>query len=53
MSQQDSVKTITLELSDNEVNTILQQLGQGPFIQVAKLIHDIKSQAETQLKDRE
>jgi hypothetical protein len=38
-----------LELTIQEINTILQALGNGPFVQVADLIQKIKTQAEEQI----
>jgi len=40
---------MTLELTIQEVNTILQALGNGPFVQVADLIQKIKAQGEAQI----
>ena len=40
---------MTLDLTVNEINLILQALGNGPFVQVADLIQKIKSQAESQI----
>lgn len=40
----------TLELSLKEANTVLQALGQLPYIQVVELIENIKSQASKQLQ---
>jgi|PlaIllAssembly_1097288.scaffolds.fasta_scaffold242929_1 hypothetical protein len=43
------METVSIELKVNEVNSVLSALGQLPFIQVADLINNIKTQAETQL----
>ena len=40
---------VKLELTIQEINTILQALGNGPFVQVADLIQKIKTQAEEQI----
>lgn len=40
---------ITLNLTVAEINVILGALGQMPYAQVAKLINDIKIQAQPQL----
>jgi hypothetical protein len=40
---------ITLKLTLDKVNAILQSLGQGPFVQVADLIGEIRTQASGQL----
>lgn len=42
-------QTVTIELKVSEVNSVLNALGQLPFIQVSALINNIKTQAETQL----
>ena len=41
---------INLELSLNEINLILQALGQAPYIQVAELVEKIKVQATPQVE---
>jgi len=41
--------TLTLEL--NEINLILQALGQAPYVQVAELVEKIKAQALPQVKE--
>jgi hypothetical protein len=41
---------ITLELSVDDTNTVLNALSQLPFAQVAKLINEISVQAGTQLE---
>jgi len=38
-----------LELTVNEVNTIMQALGNAPYVQVAELIQKIREQAQAQL----
>ena len=42
---------ITLELSVEEVNTILRSLGQHPFAEIAALIGKIKSQGDPQVNE--
>ena len=39
---------INLELSLNDVNIILQALGQAPYVSVAELVEKIKGQAVPQ-----
>ena len=41
---------INLELSVQEVNLILQALGQAPYVQVAELVEKIKEQATPQVE---
>jgi len=45
----ESYKEIQLTLSVAEVNLILDALGNGPYIQVYKLINKIQRQGEAQL----
>jgi len=40
----------TLELSLKDANTVLQSLGQMPYVQVVELIENIKAQASKQLQ---
>jgi hypothetical protein len=42
---------IKLDLEINEVNGILQSLGQMPYVQVELLIKKIKEQAEPQVQE--
>ena len=42
--------TITLNLSIEQVNVILQSLMQGPYGQVASVITDIESQGKAQVQ---
>jgi hypothetical protein len=44
---------IKLELTVDEVNTILRSLGQHPFEQIAALIGKIKTQGEPQVVEME
>jgi hypothetical protein len=44
------MNTIKLELNIDEVNLILEALGQLPFARVYKLIGHIQEQAHTQLQ---
>jgi len=41
---------INLELSLQEINLILQALGQAPYVQVAELVEKIKIQATPQVE---
>jgi hypothetical protein len=41
---------INLELTLNEINLILQALGQAPYAQVAELVEKIKAQAIPQVE---
>ena len=41
---------INLELSVQEINLILQALGQAPYAQVAELVEKIKGQAVPQVE---
>lgn len=41
---------INLELSVQEINLILQALGQAPYAQVAELVEKIKGQAIPQVE---
>ena len=41
---------INLELSLQEINLILQALGQAPYVQVAELVEKIKVQATPQVE---
>jgi hypothetical protein len=40
---------VKLELTINEVNVIMQALGNAPYAQVAELIQKIREQAQPQL----
>jgi hypothetical protein len=40
---------LNLELNINEINVIMNGLGNMPFVQVADLIQNIRSQLEPQL----
>jgi hypothetical protein len=44
------MQEIKLELTIDEVNTILRSLGQHPFEQIAALIGKIKQQGEPQVQ---
>ena len=41
---------INLNLTVQEINLILQALGQAPYIQVAELVEKIKAQAVPQVE---
>lgn len=41
---------IDLNLSVNEINLILQALGQAPYVQVADIVEKIKEQATPQVE---
>jgi hypothetical protein len=43
-------QTIKLELTVDEVNTILRSLGQHPFVEIASIIGKIKEQGEAQVQ---
>lgn len=43
---------ITLKLSVAEINAILQSLGDSPYIKVADIIQNIRSQATPQVQNR-
>lgn len=43
------MQELTLKLNLNEVNAILNTLGQAPFVQVAPLINKIQQQVQPQL----
>jgi hypothetical protein len=47
------MKQIKLELSVDQVNTILQALGNEPFVRVHELINTIQQQAQQQLQNGE
>jgi len=38
-----------LELTVEEVNIIMQALGNAPYVQVAALVHKIREQAQPQI----
>ena len=46
----DCIKMINLNLSVQEINLILQALGQAPYAQVAELVEKIKAQAVPQVE---
>lgn len=43
---------VKLVLTIDEVNTILESLGKGPFVEVYKIIEKIHLQADEQLKGK-
>lgn len=43
--------TFTLELTEQEINAILQSLAQIPYLQVVELINKIHAQVKTQLPE--
>jgi len=43
-------QTIKLELTIEEINTILRSLGQHPFVEIANIIGKIKEQGESQVQ---
>ena len=43
---------ITLKLSVAEVNTLLQSLGQMPYVSVVELIEKVKTQAGPQVNQQ-
>lgn len=46
----EETKKYTIELTEAEVNGVLQALGQLPFVQVADLINNVRGQAISQQK---
>jgi hypothetical protein len=46
----DRIKMIDLNLSVQEINLILQALGQAPYAQVFELVEKIKAQAVPQVE---
>jgi hypothetical protein len=42
-----------LELTINDVNTILQALGNAPYAQVFELVEKIRTQAQAQVQSTE
>ena len=45
-------KKINIELSIDEINTIIDALGKQPFVKVYKLIEKLHLQANKQIKDK-
>jgi len=41
---------MTLDLTINEVNLILQALGNAPYVSVAEVIEKIRTQAQAQVQ---
>lgn len=48
-----AVPAITLNLDLNEINAIMQSLGQAPYAQVAGLVDKIRQQAVPQVQAAE
>jgi hypothetical protein len=46
----DCIKMIDLNLSVNDINLILQALGQAPYVQVADIIDKVRTQAAPQVE---
>lgn len=46
-------QSITLQLTTDEINLILESLGQQPFVKVYSLIGKIQNQAAAQLSGKE
>jgi hypothetical protein len=46
----ENIKMIDLNLAVQEINLILQALGQAPYVQVAELVEKIKVQAVPQVE---
>ncbi|MCG8700917.1 MAG: hypothetical protein MI922_22890 [Bacteroidales bacterium] len=44
------MENIKLELTIDEANTIINLLGQQPYVKVARLIHKIQEQGSTQVE---
>jgi hypothetical protein len=49
----EKTMNLKLELTVNEINTIMQALGQMPYASVYELVAKIKTQAEAQLAPQE
>lgn len=47
------VEQISINLTIEEVNKILESLGQCPYVEIFQLINKIKSQAEAQIQATE
>lgn len=50
MTEQAQVQTVKLELTVDEVNTILASLGKHPFEAIFQLVGKIQSQGNAQLQ---
>jgi hypothetical protein len=44
---------IKLELTIDEINVVLNALGQMPYVQVVNILNNISRQAESQFKSKE
>jgi hypothetical protein len=44
---------IKLELTIDEINVVLNALGQMPYVQVVSILNNISQQAELQFKSKE
>jgi len=44
---------IKLELTIDEINVVLNALGQMPYVQVVSILNNISKQAESQFKSKE
>lgn len=51
MQNKQSVKTVKLELTFEEVNIVIESLGKQPFIEVYKIIEKIHLQAKNNSSD--
>jgi hypothetical protein len=51
MTQPSSPAPISLQLTVDEINTILEALGQQPYVKVYQLIQKLHTQAQGQLTD--
>lgn len=50
---QNGNQKIQLELTIDEINVILNALGQMPYVQVVSILNNISKQAESQFKSKE
>ena len=50
---QNGNQKIRLELTIDEINVILNALGQMPYVQVVSILNNISKQAESQFKSKE
>ena len=50
---QNGNQKIRLELTIDEINVVLNALGQMPYVQVVSILNNISKQAESQFKSKE
>jgi hypothetical protein len=41
---------MTIDLTINEINVVLQALGNAPYVQVFELVHKIREQVQPQVE---